>query len=93
MHTCMNIHAHTLLGLTGWRRLKVVGRKRQTEVKGTGGNTSLCGRWGYREGFLEEHQHSHWKSGVWGVCRGEDHEELLGGQKNTGRILKSTQPA
>ena len=19
MHTCMNIHAHTLLGLTGWR--------------------------------------------------------------------------
>lgn len=94
MHTRMNMqHARTL---PSNRMERTQGRHQEKDKRKSREQVATChcvGRWGYREGFLEEHQHSHWKSGVQGVCGGEDHEELPGGQKNTGGILQSTQPA
>lgn len=47
---CTHRYARTHFpGLTGWKDSRPSSGKRQTEVEGTGGNMSLCGRWGYRK--------------------------------------------
>lgn len=69
-HTRMNMHARTLPWANRMERTQ--GRhqgKRQTEVEGTGGNMSLCGRWGTGKASWRSIQHSHWKRvGSRGVC-------------------------
>lgn len=70
MHTHECALQHTSLGLTGWRGLKAVIRKRQAESREQVATCHCVGGGVHREGFLEGIS-THWKSGVQGVCGGE----------------------